>query len=150
MNMANLVREAARLGPDKPALLDGRCCYMFRELENLSTNFAAFLLSCSAQKGDWIVFYSPKRAPLIVAIIGCLKAGASYVPVDCRLPKDCLLYMINDVSSRFIISTQQCFEAIASELNTASNLINEDYLLEHFQFRSAGVVLPSIAKEDVA
>ncbi|HEV3040684.1 MAG TPA: amino acid adenylation domain-containing protein [Candidatus Angelobacter sp.] len=148
--MANLVREAARLYPRKNALLDGRCCYTFRELEILSTNFAAFLLSSGVQKGDRIVFYSPKSAPLIVAIIGCWKAGAIYVPVDCRLPKDRLLFILNDVSPRFILSTLQRFEAITPELSIPPNLINEDCLLEHFQFGSEGVSLPSIAKEDVA
>jgi len=35
MNMGDIVGEAARLYPAKPALFDGECGYTFRELEDL-------------------------------------------------------------------------------------------------------------------
>src|SRR5437773_6635205 len=101
MNMADLVRDAAGFYPGKDALLDGRDRYTFEELERLSSNFAAFLISRGVQKGDRIVFCSPKTAPLIVAILGCMKTGAIYVPVDRKLPKDRLSFILQDVSPRF-------------------------------------------------
>lgn len=150
MNMANIVHEAARLYPDKDALLDGQQSYTFQDLERLSTNFAAFLLSHDVHGGDRIAFCSPKSASLILAILGCLKVGAIYVPIDRKLPKDRLLFILNDVSPRFIVSSLALYEAVAVDVNTTSSLIDEDRLLEHYQYSREGVSLPRITQEDVA
>ena len=150
MNMANIVREPARLYPAKDALLDGQQSYTFQDLECLSTNFAAFLLSRDVRGGDRIAFCSSKSAYLIIAIIGCLKAGAIYVPVDHNLPKDRLLFILNDVSPRFIVSSQALYDAVTLELNTKTSLINENCLLEHYQYSSEGASLPCITRKDVA
>jgi amino acid adenylation domain-containing protein len=150
MSMADIVREAARLYPDKDALLDGQQSYTFQELERLSTNFAAFLLSRYVQKGDRVAFCSPKSATLIVAILGCMKAGAIYVPVDSKLPKDRLLFILNDVSPRFIVSSLALYEAIAGDLKIPSSLIDKERLPEYYQHNGEGVSLPRIEPEDVA
>lgn len=150
MNMANIVCETAGLYPDKDALLDGQHSYTYQDLECLSTNFAAFLLSQDVQKGDRIVFCSPKSATLIIAILGCLKAGAIYVPVDSKLPKDRLLFLLNDVSPRFILSGRALYDAVAGDLDTTSSLIDEARLPELYGHSSEGVSLPRMTEEDVA
>lgn len=150
MSMANIVQDAARLYPDKSALLDGQRSYTYGELERLSTNFAGFLLAQGVQKGDRIAFCSPKNATLIIAILGCLKAGAIYVPVDHKLPKDRLLFILNNVSPRFIVSSRALYDALAAELDAPSAPIAEDRLLEHSQHPGKDVALPLITQEDVA
>ncbi|WP_437937392.1 amino acid adenylation domain-containing protein [Sorangium sp. So ce341] len=150
MSMASLLHDVARLYPYKDALFDERQRYTFGELESFSTNFAAFLVSRGVQKGDRIAFCSPKSAPLIAAILGCLKAGAIYVPVDCKLPTERLLFILNDVSPRFIVSSQALYDRVAADLTTTSSLIDESCLPEHLRFAGEGASLPSIAQEDVA
>jgi non-ribosomal peptide synthetase component F len=150
MSMANLLTEAAGLYPDKDALLDGKQSYTFGELDRLSANFASFLLSHGAQRGDRIAFCSPKSARLIVAIFGCLKAGAIYVPMDSKLPKDRLLFILNNVSPRFIIASQALYGAVAADLAATSALIDEDCLPECYEYPGAGTSLPPIADEDIA
>ena len=150
MNMAEILSDAAKLYPDKDALLDGQQSYTFQDLESLSTNFAAYLLSRGAQRGDRIAFCVPKSASLIVAILGCLKAGAAYVPVDIKVPKDRLLFILTDVSPRFIVSSQALYESVADEVSTTSHLIDAGRLCEYFQNESASVSMPRIAPEDVA
>lgn len=150
MNMANIVRETAGLYPDREALVDERQRYTFQELERLSTNFAAFLLSQGVQSGDRIAFCSPKSACLVVGILGCLKAGATYVPVDHKLPRDRLLFILNDVSPRFIVSSRELYNAVADDVDPASGLIEEDGLPNYYQFSGEGVRLPFISPEDVA
>lgn len=150
MSMANIVHDVARLYPAKDALRDGQRSYTFGELDRLSTNFAAFLLSRGVKSGDRIVFCSPKSATLIIAILGCLKAGAIYVPVDHKLPKDRLLFILNDVSPGSIVSSQALYDAVAGDLSTTSSLIDEGRLPEYFQYSGGGVSLPHITPEDVA
>ncbi|HEX2691751.1 MAG TPA: amino acid adenylation domain-containing protein [Kofleriaceae bacterium] len=150
MSMATLVQDAARLYPEKDAIFDGQQSYTYGQLERLSTNFAAFLLSRGIQKGDRIAFCAPKTATLIVAILGCMKAGAIYVPVDRKLPKDRLLFILNNVSPRFIVSSQALYDGVATDLTTPSNPLDEDRLSEYYQHPSEGISLPDLTPEDVA
>ena len=116
MSMANILTAAAAAHPGKDALLDARQRYTFGELDSLSTNFAAFLLSSGVRKGDAIAFCSPKSATLVVAILGCLKAGAVYVPMDSKLPKDRLLFILDNVAPRFIVASRALYDAVAADL----------------------------------
>lgn len=150
MSMANLLTEAAGLYPGKDALLDGKQSYTFGELERLSTNFAVFLLSRGVRTGDRIAFCSPKSATLVVAILGCLKAGAIYVPMDSKLPKDRLLFILKNVSPRFIVCSQALYDTVAADLDGTGALIDEDRLPEHWQDPGEETGLPRIADEDVA
>jgi amino acid adenylation domain-containing protein len=150
MSMANILTGPAGLFPGKDAVVDGKQRYTFGELERLSTNFAAFLLSGGVQKGDRIAFCSPKSATLVVAILGCLKAGAIYVPMDSKLPKDRLLFILNNVAPRFIVSSRALYDGVAADLDAASTLIDEDRLPEHYEDTGAGIPLPQIAGEDIA
>ncbi len=150
MTMASIVHEPARRDPGKLALDDGRRTYTYGELERLSTNFAAFLIANGVQKGDRVAFPSPKSATLIVAIVGCLKAGATYVPVDAKLPPNRLAYILDDVTPRFVVASQARFDAVAPELRSPTNLIDEDRLPEHFEYPGEGVAFPAISPDDVA
>lgn len=150
MNMANLISDVVRSYPAKDALVDEQNSFTFHNLDRLSTNFAAFLLAHDVQRGARIVFCSPKSASLVVGILGCLKAGAIYVPVDPKLPKDRLLFMLNDVSPQFIVTSRTLYDEVAGDLQTPSALIEEERLMDHYQYSSEGVSLPSISPEDVA
>jgi len=150
MTMANLVHEPARLYPDKDALRDGQRSCSFGELERLSTNFAGFLLARGVRGGDRIAFCAAKTTSLVIAILGCWKAGAIYVPVDRKLPKDRLLFILNDVGPRFIVAGQALYDAIAPDLAAPSTLIDDVRLADHCHDPGAAVSLPDIAGDDVA
>lgn len=149
MSMADIVRDAARLDPDKAALHDGQRGYTFGELERFATGFAGFLMSLGVQKGDRVAFLAPKSAPLVVGLLGCLKAGATYVPVDSKLPADRMLYILNDVAPRAIVASQALYAAVAPGLAAPSIPIDEARLPEHFAY-SGTAALPPIHPEDVA
>ncbi len=149
-DMADLLSYPSRLYPDKDALLDDGEGYTFRQLKDLSTGFASFLLSLDVRRGDRIAFCSPKSTSLVVAILGCLKAGAIYVPVDTKVPTDRILFILNDVSPRFIVSSQELYDKVSGNLSSPTTLIVADDLPESFQHDGDGASLPAIAPEDVA
>ncbi|HEX7840380.1 MAG TPA: amino acid adenylation domain-containing protein [Kofleriaceae bacterium] len=150
MTMADILQEPARSSPGKHALADGRRSYTFAELDDLSTNFAAYLVSRGVQRGDRIAFCATKSAPLIVALLGCLKAGAIYVPVDRKLPKDRLRFILEDVGPRLVVTSPALHDVIAAELPTATGLLDEDRLPEYCQAPGSRAALPRISPDDVA
>jgi amino acid adenylation domain-containing protein len=151
MDMAGLICQTARAHPAKQALVDEQCAYTFEEFDSLSTRFAQLLRARGVRTGDRIAFCSPKTATLAVAIVGCLKAGAVYVPVDSRLPKDRLLFILNDVAPQAIVSSQGLYDPVAADLHAPSILIESDLLAGYLrQGGGNDVELPRIAARDVA
>jgi amino acid adenylation domain-containing protein len=150
MDMASLVCQKAGANPAKPALVDESCSYTFGELDSLSSNFATRLISLGVLPGDRVAFCSPKSATLVVAMLGCLKAGATYVPVDSKAPKDRLLFILNDVTPRAIVANQALYDGIAPELRGEVSLVDVRSLPELLREPAPSLELPRIAPGDVA
>jgi amino acid adenylation domain-containing protein len=150
MSMASILYDAALRHPERKALVDDRQAYTFRELEALSSQFARYLLSSGAQHGDRIAFCAPKSATLVVAMLGCLKAGASYVPIDHALPRERLRFILDEVSPRFIVCAGPLYQALASELERPGGWLDADRLADYFDHPGPPAALPRIAPDDVA
>lgn len=98
----------ASLTPNAIALeyeIDGLLGSMsYKTLEEKSNQFARFLLS-SGVKTDEAVAVLMKRSPdLIVTILGILKAGAAYLPLDISYPFERLSYMLTDSKVKILIT----------------------------------------------
>jgi amino acid adenylation domain-containing protein len=65
----------AAVGPDGRALSYG-------ELDGLSAALAARLAAAGVRRGDRVGVCLPRGLPMLVALLGVVRAGAAYVPVD--------------------------------------------------------------------
>ncbi|KAJ3033198.1 hypothetical protein HDV00_006657 [Rhizophlyctis rosea] len=75
----------------------------YRELNNLANQFAHFLLKRGV-KTDMAVPICMTRSPqMYIAILGILKAGAAYVPMDPELPEARKMFILEDVKADFLI-----------------------------------------------
>ncbi len=97
-----LERQAART-PDAPAVICGEAVLSYRELNARAQRVAACLLAqgVAAQEPIGIVADCSEHA--IVSLLGVLKAGGAYLPLDKTLPEDRLRYFLNDAEVRFIV-----------------------------------------------
>lgn len=150
MDMGDIIAEAAELHPAKVALHDGKQALTFGDVGRRSSDFAAFLVSRGVATGDRIAFCAPKSSAIIAAILGCLKAGAIYVPVDHKLPTSRLLFILNDVRPRFIVSGRLLYDAVAAELVVASDWLDGDNVLTYSQDRGRQASWPLPQPQDVA
>src|SRR5262249_3004106 len=56
------------------------------------------------------------RSPeMVISLLGVLKAGAAYLPLDPAYPRDRLAYMINDSQVRLVITISQAAELFAGQ-----------------------------------
>lgn len=150
MSMADLARTGATRCPDKDAVVDPRLRYSFRQLEDLSLGFAGFLWEHRLEKGDRVVICAPKTASLIVAILGILKAGAIYVPLDPKTPKSRLNLIVQDIEPQFVITTRAIFDSIDEELKSTCTFIDEEHLLNKYFSAPPPAILPAILPQDGA
>ena len=76
----------ARLRPDSVAVVCGDSRMTYGELEAASNRLAHLLRSAGCGRGERVALYMPKSPLAIVAMLGALKAGAAYVPMDPQSP----------------------------------------------------------------
>ncbi|MDU8944915.1 non-ribosomal peptide synthetase [Ovoidimarina sediminis] len=94
-------RAQVKAGPELPAVTgpDGTTI-TYRMLDAWSDAVAAHLVERGVAAGD-LVAVSAERSPAFVAgILGCLKAGAGYVPLDPAQPAPRLAAVLDDAATR--------------------------------------------------
>ena len=93
-NVLEPLRHHARVQPDKPALLASGFTCSYGELERRSDAIAAKLTELGVGPGDRIAFVLPRGPETVIVLLGILKTGAAYVPLDSESPvsriRDCL------------------------------------------------------------
>jgi amino acid adenylation domain-containing protein len=85
--LPGLFRAQARRTPDRPACLDEHRALSYAELDALSDDLAAALTRVAAGRRGAVVLYLPRGVGLLVAMLGVLKAGCWYLPIDLDEPE---------------------------------------------------------------
>ena len=95
--LESYVERSAQLFPERTAVVnpDGEE-FAYGELNEKAARVAAFLFSQGVMPGDRVGLLMPKSANTIVAMIGILKAGAAYVPIDWTAPADRIRSILKD------------------------------------------------------
>lgn len=91
MPLGALLARAARLWPDKPALLGLERSYTWAELDAEVNRAAALLAVAGIGPGDPVAMLLTKRPEVVVAFFACARVGAIYVPVNFKLHPDQVL-----------------------------------------------------------
>ncbi len=89
--------------PDRIAVVAVNKTLTYRELNDEANRIASSLLSKGIGKGDIVAVILPRTSHLIPAIIGVLKAGAAYMPIDPTYPKERIDYLLTESQAKFRI-----------------------------------------------
>ncbi len=90
--------------PDQEAIVEGIKKLTYSELDKKSNQLANFLNKQSVKKGDLVAVFLNRSIDMIIAILGILKAGAAYVPIDPAYPEERIRFIIEDTDSIVILS----------------------------------------------
>jgi tyrocidine synthetase-3 len=80
----------------------------YRELNEKAARLAAKLINKGVRQKDRqkdiVAIKTKKSLDMIIGILGILKAGAAYLPIDPQYPKERIDYMLKDSSARALVS----------------------------------------------
>jgi L-proline---[L-prolyl-carrier protein] ligase len=103
--------------PDHPAIEEpGKGTITYRQLDALSSRLRDRLRLMGARRGDRVGIYLHKSTDAIASILGILKTGAAYVPVDPLAPAGRNAYIVNDCSVKVVIVESSFAPALAKEI----------------------------------
>ncbi|WP_374591810.1 condensation domain-containing protein, partial [Aquabacterium sp.] len=111
LRVEQLVARQAQATPDAVAVVAGDRRLTYRALDQASNAVAQALQSKGVRPGDLVGLYCGRNEHMLVGLLGALKAGAGYVPMDPSFPLDRLTYMSEDAQLRCILGDRCVNEA---------------------------------------
>ena len=87
----------------------------FRQLEELSGSIYAYLTERKIGKEDIVLLYLPRSVKMIAAMLGVIKAGAVFLPIEEGYPADRMEYIIKDCAPKLIFDSDAWEQAISAE-----------------------------------
>ncbi|WP_027392677.1 non-ribosomal peptide synthetase [Aquimarina latercula] len=113
--------------PDSIALIDEGNEISYLELSRRANQLSNYLINqCNIKKGDSVAILQGRSSWFVVSILGVLKAGAYYVPIDQEYPEERIQFILRD--------------------SKAKTLISDSDLLNIYDFSNVEIVVPSDKK----
>jgi amino acid adenylation domain-containing protein len=95
--------QAART-PDAVAIRFGRHALTYREVDERANQVAWELLRLGVRPETRVAIWLERGPELVPAILGAMKAGAAYVPLDPGYPDERIAYMLDDSGAAVLLT----------------------------------------------
>ncbi len=107
-----LFEARADVNPSATAIVCGEKCLSYGEVEKAANRLAQFLRKRGAGPGVCVGMLLPRGESVYVAMLGILKSGAAYVPVDTQCPADRAGFVFADCAARIVVTCESLRERI--------------------------------------
>jgi natural product biosynthesis luciferase-like monooxygenase protein len=131
-NIHQLIEFVANEKPDSVALRTSSETLSYRELDDRANKIAHYLIEQGVVADQVIGLKTSRSTSLVIGMLGILKAGAAYLPLEQEYPKSRLDYMINDSDVKITLTDA-----------TIKDILSENY-------SSQKIGLPHVEKSQLA
>lgn len=108
---------------DCVAIKEGKKSITYKELNEESNKIAHYLKGKGLQKGEFVSIYLKRSMETVISILGIIKAGGVYVPLDPTHPVERNKYIINDTKSINVITSESLLENIKNLVAENTNVL---------------------------
>ncbi len=133
VSIARLFEEQVQKAPEALAAVfagpAGDVALTYGELNARANGIAQFLRARGVERGDRVAICTEASLNGLAAILGALKAGAAYVPLEPSLPKARLRDMIANCGARIVLAQSTLasdLDAISLDLSNGDPSQNDD------------------------
>ncbi len=102
-----LFEERVAGSPEATAVVAGDTELDYRELDRRANRLARRLVEVGVERGDRVGLCMDRSPELVVGMLGSMKAGAAFVPLDPSYPADRLAFMIEDSGPRALLTRRE-------------------------------------------
>ena len=127
--VAQLFEEQVEKTPDNIAIVFEDEKLTYRELNEKSNQLANYLRNKGIKPNDIIGIMLPRSLELLISILGVLKSGACYIPIDPTYPEKRIEYMLDNSQAKLVITTNELYNNIKFENKICAN--SEEILEEN-------------------
>src|SRR5437762_4299833 len=112
---SRLFEEQVSSAPDQPAVIYENETLTFAELNARANQLAGYLQTLGAGAESLIAICVERSLDMAVGILGILKSGAAYLPLDPEYPQERLAFMVNDARPSLILTKSTLELKLAGE-----------------------------------
>ncbi|MCA1224269.1 condensation domain-containing protein, partial [Streptomyces sp. 8L] len=98
------VAAHAAASPDAVAVSYGDESLTYRQLDEAANQLARHLISLGAGPGRLVALSVHRSTHMAIGLLGILKSGAAYLPLDPAYPTDRLTYMLTDSAAQLLVT----------------------------------------------
>ncbi|WP_412102553.1 AMP-binding protein, partial [Paenibacillus alvei] len=102
-----LIEAQALAAPERTALVVGQDMLTYGELNERANRLAHYLRKLGAGPEVLVGICAERSTELAVGILGILKSGAAYVPIDAAYPAERIAYMIEDACMPLLLTQER-------------------------------------------
>jgi len=133
--------------PDAPAVCFEQRALSYRELNARANQVARYLAEVGVRPGARVGICLERSLEMMVGLLGVLKAGAAYVPLDPSYPIERLAFIVDDAGAEAIVTEERLARNLA---RPGSTTICLDTTWPAISQQSADNPEPHISSDDLA
>lgn len=99
-----MFEQAALRYPGRVALIAEDAKYTYAELDGEANRLARGLLSLGIRREERVAFLLKRTGRVLIAMLGTLKAGCAYIPVDPEYPSERIAHVLEDSGARYLLT----------------------------------------------
>ncbi|MDQ6818322.1 MAG: amino acid adenylation domain-containing protein [Actinomycetota bacterium] len=140
-----LIAKHAAAAPESPAVLDGERSLSYGELDARANQLAHHLRDAGAGPGAPVGLCMDRTTEMIVGLVGILKAGAAYIPLNYDHPPARLAQQLSAAGARAIVTQDDLRERLP---DFDAEIVCVDHETDLASLRAAPTSAPDIELSD--
>ena len=133
--------------PDAIAVLFEEASLTYRQLNERANQLARYLIRFGVGPEKLVGFYTERSLDTVIGILGILKAGAAYLPIDPAYPADRIRFMLDDANASVLITSSSL---LASLGQTSAFVLCLDTNSSNIQKEPTGNLSVSVVPDNLA
>ncbi|MDQ3192183.1 MAG: amino acid adenylation domain-containing protein [Bacteroidota bacterium] len=112
ITLVDMLKKQAILNPEKTALKHRDTEISYKQLDEKSDQIASFLIKKDVKPEKVVAVLTEPSLEMMYALIGILKSGAAYLPLDLSYPAERISFMLKDSGADIILTQKQLLEKV--------------------------------------
>lgn len=116
LSLQDMFEKQAVLTPERIALICDDVQVNYQELNQEANRLARLLIEKGIGPEQFVALALPRSPEMVASMLGVLKTGAAYLPLDPEFPADRISYMLEDAKPSCIITTEEIAASLPDDL----------------------------------
>ena len=123
----DLFEEQALKNPNAIAAIFEGTKLTYKELSERSNQLAQYLINKGIEANTFVGICVERSLEMLVGILGVLKSGGAYVPIDPSFPKERINYIIKDSGLRILLSDNNSRARVSKKAGLTKVLLDSNW-----------------------
>ncbi|MFK4467820.1 amino acid adenylation domain-containing protein [Bacillus sp. RC252] len=116
-----LFDRRAQENPDRTAIVYGDISMTYGKLHQVTSELSQFLIRRGVESNRCIAVIAERSIDMIIGLLGVLKSGAAYIPIDPELPEERLTHILADSKVSVVLSQSKYKQRMRRVLDRLRN-----------------------------